>query len=158
MSEPAASLSRRDDLAPGQVLGYQPDRKRFEPSHCRDGQAICDGDGRPVDTYWWSGDGHVLTDEELASAEILYRLDDYREVASEHEWQKYAEADRKALRRQHGCYVTWLVRNGAEPDIETQIRNAYAKLRKAEEDLKAAGRDIEWAARDIAKLEAKRDG
>lgn len=126
------------------------------PNHCRDGQAICDGDGKPRDTYWHS-EQYVLTDEELATAELLYLLDDYHEVRGEHEWQKYAEADREVLRRQHGCYVTWLVRNEAEPDLEMQIRNAYTKLRKAEEDLKHAGRDIEWAARDIAKLEAKRD-
>lgn len=146
---------------PGDVLRYFPQ----DGNHCRQGTAIVHEDGRAVDTFWGlsgGNDGHVLRAGELEEAEVLFKLGEYRQLG-EHwdkrhdEWLTYAPADRECIGSQHQYQSTYFVRIGAEPDLETQIRNAYEKLREAEEKLRSAGRSIEWAARDIAKLEAKRD-
>lgn len=147
---------------PGAVLRY---RTHDGSNHCRQGTAIVHEDGRVVDTFWGlsgGNDGHVLRTSELEDAELLFKLGEYRQLGQhwdkcEEEWLTYAPADRELIGSQHQHQSTYFVRIGAEPDLETQIRNAYEKLREAEEALQSAGHKIEWAARDIALLEAKRN-
>lgn len=150
--ESAQSNLRRSDLAAGDVVRYTPGNNGW----CRHGIAIIAEDGSGRDTYWNSGDGSYVSPERLADAELMFRMGDYRRVEHEDEWIKYAEADRQSFPM--GGYPRRLfVRADAEPDLETQIQNAYARLRTAEEKLSQAGHSIQWAARDIAVLEAKRD-
>lgn len=143
-------------LFPGDVLNYLPDRSRFEPNHCREGIAIVNENGRAVDTFWQGGGDHVLNDVELASVELRFRLGEFHTVKSESEWLKYAEQDRRTITAQHGLQRTFYVRNGAEPDLETQIQNARRELADAERELSSAGNHIRWAAVELAKLEAQR--
>lgn len=138
------------EFQPGDVVRYAP-RDR----HCRHGIAVIDERGTARDTYWADGEYSYVSPERLADAELMFRMGEYRMTRDEDEWIRYAEADRQSFPM--GGYPRRLfVRADAEPDLETQIQNAYARLRKAEEDLRSAGHSIEWAARDIAVLESKR--
>lgn len=135
---------------PGDVVRYTP-----KDHWCRHGIAIIQDNGDGRDTYWSSGDGSYVSAANLTDPELLFRMGDYRRAEHEDEWLKYAEADRRSFPM--GAYPRRLfVRTAAEPDLETQINNAYGELRKAEEDLRSAGHRIQWAGRDIALLEAKR--
>ena len=135
---------------PGDVVRYTP-----KDHWCRHGIAVVHENGGGRDTYWRDGDGSYVSPAALAGGDLMFRMGDVRPVNDEREWAKYAEADRHSFPM--GAYPrTLFVRADAEPDLETQIQNAYGELRKAEEDLKSAGHRIQWAGRDIALLEAKR--
>src|SRR4051812_3135615 len=89
---------------PGDVIGYTP----AGGTHCRQATAVVREDGRAVDTFWGleNSQGHVLSDKELASAELRFRLGEFRKLG-EHwdrkhdEWMTYAPADRQRIGSQH---------------------------------------------------------
>jgi hypothetical protein len=148
---------------PGDVLHYTPSGA-FEPMHCRQATAVVYEDGRAVDTFWGiddRSDGHVLNDKELETAELKFRLGEFRKLG-EHwdrkndEWMTYAPADRQRIGSQHQYQSTYYVRIGAEPDLDTQIANARAELEEAEEAVKSAERRLCWKREDLAKLEGQR--
>lgn len=136
---------------PGDVLSYTPSRGW----HCREGRAIVSTDGRARDTYWGgTWDAHTLSDDELATAELRFNLGDYRSVRYEDEWLTYALADRGIVTHQGGCQRTYYVREGARPDLATQIDNAREAVEAAERNLESAERRLSWRRDDLAKLEA----
>lgn len=146
-------------MTPGDVLRYVPSRR-----HCREGMAVVDEHGRSWDTFWDS-DRHHLTADELATAEVIGNLGDFKHLGSdactgrrdhELEWGRYAPADRLAVTHQHRLQADYYVRRGATPDLDTQIANARSKVEEAEGNLGTAQRRLEWARRDLAKLEAQR--
>ena len=112
------------------------------------------------DTYWRTpGDRHLLTYEELATAEVLFNLDDYDELTereSTSRWEMYKPADRQRITSQHGLVVRWFIRTGAEPDLQTQIENACEAFLDARSKLQSAENRVAVAWRDLAELEAKR--
>lgn len=157
MSETATTALRSGD-----VIRYVPDPSRFEPRWCREGTAVVREDGKAVDTYWGSGsDNHVLLDVEVTTAEVVFNLADYIELDQyrpgvQAEWAKYREDQRHRITSQHGLQSRYFVLNGAEPDLEQQISNAYEALTTAREALNSAARDLEWKAQAVARLEAQR--
>lgn len=135
---------------PGDVVRYTPSR-----DWCRHGIAVVDEHGIGHDTYWRDGDGSYVSPAALAGGVLMFRMGDCRRVSDEYEWAKYAEADRYSFPM--GAYPRNLfVRADAEPDLETQIQSARAKLAEAERSLVSAGNSIRWAAIDLDKLEAQR--
>lgn len=113
-------------LREGDVLQYEPGNK-----HGREGLALVrrspthlSGYAAP-DTYWQHapldrdlGDGHTLTDAELASAVVLFNVADYVRIrkperdALEH-WRRYRPEDRATVTAQHGGRVVYLVKRDA---------------------------------------------
>jgi len=114
-----------------------------------------------ADTYWTS-ENHVLTEEEVASAELLFNLADYDELDRyrRHEsaatWKTYRPEDRETVTSQHGLQTRWFVRKGAEPDLQTQIENACEAYLEAQSKLRSAEADVRYAWQVLAELEAKR--
>lgn len=138
---------------PGTVVRYQSERA---DRWCREGMAIADDRGVLRDTYWDSGNNHVLTDSEAATAEILFVLAEYRELpqAERLSWDDYHSDDRRWITSQHGLVVRLFVRIGAEPDLGTRIENARGAVREAEKGVDSAKRTLEWRRQELAKLEA----
>lgn len=150
----------------GDVLRYRSQRKP-DPHWCREGLAIVNDRGRAVDTYWSSGNDHVLTLEELETARLIANLEDWdlhtqyrRRVGSAMQmgaWEDYREEDRLRITQQHGHIEILYVRKGAQPDLGTKIENARTAVEEAESKLQSAQRRLEWAQEDLAKLEAERE-
>ena len=145
--------------AEGRVVRYLPDQSRHDPRWCREGMAISDHMGRFIDTYWVTGsDAHVLNPVELATVEHLFWLDDYSELDTRggrfkpREWETYAEEDRQHITSQHGLRVRYFIRNGAQPDLPTQIANAEARVERAEEDVRSAQWQLERAREALSEL------
>jgi hypothetical protein len=145
---------------PGDVVRYD-----VAERHCREGMAIAKeragGGVVLVDTFWQSSGEHVLTDDELTTAEMVFNLADYDELdrywhESAAKWKTYAPADRETITSQHGLQVRWFVRKGALPDLQTQIENACEAFLDAQTKLRSAEFRAEVAWRDLAELEARR--
>jgi hypothetical protein len=146
--------------APGDVLRYVP----TGGTHARQCTAIVGENGRAVDTYWGVGrcsDGHVLSAQELETAELVFRLGDFRKLG-EHwddkhdEWMTYAPADRQRIGSQNQWQSTYYVRVGAKPDLETQIANACEAVEDAERDVRSAQSTLQRRREHLAKLERSR--
>lgn len=137
----------------GDVVRYQP-----ESTWCHDGYAVAekrpDGSVVLVDTYWtYVGMSHG-TVVSPAAFDFVCNLGDYDEKP-EHEWEKYAEADRVWIPR-HACYRPLrLVRKGAQPDLATQIENARERVREAERKVESAQSGLAWRREELAALEAQ---
>jgi hypothetical protein len=152
------------DFKVGDVVGYLP-AERFDRWWCREGTAIAkeahDGTVTLADTYWQSGgDAHVLTDDELATAELRFNLADYDELdrydkGSKLAWEKFAEDDRELVTSQHRLECRWFIRKGAVESIDQQIANARARLATAESNLDSARWGVERAQRELAEIEAQ---
>jgi hypothetical protein len=147
-------------FVPGDVLRYAP----TGGTHCRQCTAVVGENGCAVDTYWGVArysDGHVLSAQELETAELLFRLGDFRKLG-EHwddkhdEWMTYAPADRQRIGSQNQYQSTYYVRVGAEPDLETQITNARDSVELAEGNVRIAESRLQWRRQELAELEAKR--
>lgn len=143
-------------FAPGDVVRYRPSQH-----HCREGMAIAEErSGRIMlfDTFWASsGDRHVLTHDEIATAELEFRISDYDELDQSHRsmsgvWKKYAPADRQTITSQHGLQHRYFIRKGAAEDWPTQIDNARQELEEREREADSAQRRVEWAREDLAKV------
>lgn len=153
----------RTEFKPGDVVRYETPGHRS--THCREGMAIAEArlDGVVLfDTYWGTpGDRHLLTYEELGTAELVFNLADYDELdryqhSSPARWKTYKPEDRETVTSQHGLQVRWFVRKDAEPDLATQIENAREVLADAESKLESAEWRVRGAKRDLEQLEAKR--
>jgi hypothetical protein len=152
---------------PGDVLRYRPLRPGVDPNWCREGLAIVNDAGRAVDTYWTSGNDHVLTEAELGTATLIANLEDWdlhtqyrhrvESAMSMGEWQDYREENRLRITQQHGYIESLYVRKGTQPDWYTKVTNQRAAVAKAEAKLGAAERDLEWQREQLAKLEEGRD-
>lgn len=141
----------------GDVLRYTPERL---DRHCREGIArvVRVRDGLAVnDTYWGfyprSIDDHTLTLGELSSAELLFNVYDYLAMESvlsraysrsvlRAEWLRYHPDDRAQIPTQHGLRVLYLVKEGASPDLSTEIVNVEEAVRAAEAELSSAERTL----------------
>jgi hypothetical protein len=130
------------NFKPGDVLSYVP----VGGWHARQGTAIVDERGCAVDTFWGVqgySDGHVLSEAELAEAELKFRLGDYCKLG-EHwdrkhdEWLTYAPEDRQM--------------------IGSQIQNARNAVEDAERGVSSAENRLHWARQDLARLESLRVG
>lgn len=143
----------------GDVIRYVPDGGW----HARQGTAIVNEHGKAVDTFWGDGSGHVLREKELAGAEVVFNLGDYRKLGEhferrQDEWLKYAPEDRQRIGSQSQYQSTYYVRVGAEPSLDTQIENARVAVQDAESAVRSAQQTVEWRKEDLAKLEAERNG
>lgn len=152
-------MSTKTEFKPGDVVRYDTGTER----HCLEGMAIAEARLAGVvlyDTYWRTpGDRHLLTYDELATAEVVFNLDDYDELTereSAARWEMYKPADRERVTSQHGLVVRCFIRKGAEPDLETQIEYARKVVEDAAHKLASARRSLDAAFRDLAELEAKR--
>lgn len=140
----------------GTVIKYSP-AERFDRFWCREGMAIAeeraDGSVFFADTYWGSGmDRHILSDAEVATAEVLFRLDDYRLVDRNETWDDFAPDDRQVITSQHRLQQKLYVRIGSTPDLDTKLENARAKVRAAEEGVEAAKHQLKWAQHDLGEI------
>lgn len=154
--------STRTEFKPGDVVRYDTGMDR----HCREGWAIAEARLDSVvlfDTFWGTpGDRHLLTYDELGTAEVVFNLDDYDELdqyrrhKSAATWKTYRPEDRETVTSQHGLQVRWFVRKGAEPDLQTQIENACEAYVEAQSKLRSAEADVRYAWQVLAELEAKR--
>lgn len=143
----------------GDVVQYD-----VEDPHCREGMAIAkqreDGRTYLADTYW-SSENHILSEAEVASAELVFNLADYDELdqyrhESAAKWKTYAPADRERITSQHGLQVRWFIRKGASPDLQTQIENACEAYVEAQSKLRSAEADVRYAWQVLSELEAQR--
>lgn len=113
----------------GDVLSYVPRR-----SHCREGTAFVVNADRVVDTYWrpfGDGESHVLTEQELTTAEVRFNVHDFDVLDSSgarRKWETYHPDDRSYISSQHGLREVLFVRRGATPDMATQILNAEGEV------------------------------
>lgn len=158
MAEHSLSAQTTTHFAPGDVLRYAP----TGGTHCRQATAIVNENGCAVDTFWGVerySDGHALSADELDTAELSFRLGDYRKLG-EHwdhkhdEWMTYAPADRQRIGSQHQYQSTYYVRVGAEPDLETQIVNAREAVEEAERGVRSAESTLQRRREELARLEA----
>lgn len=148
------------DLNVGDVLRYTPEDGRW----CREGMALVSQYPsssllRAHDTYWGSsGDRHLLTDDELQTAELIFNVMDYDEIGSnsrhmdEAKWSTFAETDRQLITSQHGLQKRWFVRKGAEPSWEQQIKNARGALDEALREADAAVRNVGYRHAELTLL------
>lgn len=148
----------RTEFKAGDVVRYDAAER-----HCREGMAVAETrlDGVVLfDTFWRSaGDRHLLTYDELATAEVVFNLDDYDELTerqSVDRWEMYKLADRETITSQHGLVVRWFVRTGAAPDLQMQIENACVAFLDAQSKLQWAEVRVTNAWLALEQLEAKR--
>lgn len=141
---------RVTDFIDGDVITY-----RSEERHCREGMAVV-ARQQAFDTFWsGGGDRHLLTADELATAELLFNLADFEELdsnsrhMSEAKWNTYATEDRQLITSQHGLQKRWFIRKGAEPSWEQQIANAREKLGKVTCAAESAIRQVGYAQADL---------
>lgn len=144
------------EFRPGDVVRYD-----LTERHCREGMAIAyERHGKVIllDTFWGGyGDRHMLTDDEIATAELIFNVNDYDELdeysrSSPAAWSKYAPADRQLITSQHGLQKRWFTRKGAVEDWPTQIDNARSELEERESEAASASRRVEWARNDLASV------
>lgn len=142
----------------GDVYRYKPER-----THCREGMALAvfsRGNNKVVlrDTYWnahpESIDDHILTEDELQTAEYSFNAGDYGVVEKE-EWLDFHPDDRAAIRSQHGLRVVYLVRRGSSRSLQTQIENAEYEVEVAKKDLASAERWLQCRVERLAELKAE---
>lgn len=143
------------NFRPNDVVRYRPSEH-----HCREGIAIAKDYGSGVvlvDTFWQSGSqhDHVLTENEVATIELIFNTDDYDELdrynsSSERLWNRYATSDRQVVTSQHGLQMRWFIRKGAFPDWNTQIANAREAVADYERRIESMRSALEWARRDLA--------
>jgi len=146
----------------GDVVRYMSERP---DRWCREGLAVTKkigGQTRLVDTYWEMYDpwvSHVLTDDEMATAEHLFNVSDYRALtgSEERRWKEYRPEDRQEITSQHGLVRTLYVRIGSEPDVATKVQNARDDVAEAEEAVRSAESRLDGARRWLAHLEAEAD-
>lgn len=152
----------KTEFKAGDVVRYE--TLTMPSRHCREGWAIArtrdDDSVYLLDTFWGSGDTHVLTDEEIATAELMFNLADYDELdryrshESRAKWETYRPADRETVTSQHGLQVRWFIRKGAQPDLATQIDNARQGVADAYEKLRSADFGVELAWAELKRLES----
>jgi hypothetical protein len=136
------------DFRVGDVVNYQPDPSRFDPTWCREGVALVEDHGNGhldlLDTYWGADridtQAHCLSDAEIETAVLRFSRNDFRRLdrAEAGLWRDYAPVDRQTISAQHGLQCAWYVRKGAQPDLDTRIENAREKVADAESDVRAA--------------------
>lgn len=132
---------------------------------CREGMAVAERRNPYsvvlMDTFWMSGaESHLLTPEEIDTAELLFNVGDYDELdrfspSSEATWQKYARDDRKVITAQHGLQKRWFIRKGATESLPTQITSARELVAQRESELQSAQHRLDWAREDLDKLLAE---
>lgn len=147
---------------PGDVVRYE--TLTMPSRHCREGQAIAEEwKGRIVllDTFWGSSDRHVLTDDEIDTAELVFNLKGYDELdryshESPAKWKRFKPVDRETVTSQHGLQIRWFVRKGATPDLQTQIENACEEYLNAQSKLRSAEENVTRAWQTLQGLETDR--
>lgn len=134
---------------PGTVLRYTPVNR-----WCREGIAVANDNGVPLDTFWSSGEDRIASGTDF---EVLFHLDDYDELprCSRGIWLTYHPDDRQMITSQHGLQRRLFTRKGAVPDHATKVSNARDALEAAEAKARAAQRDVEHAREALAALEAE---
>lgn len=138
----------------GTVVRYDSERR---DGHCREGMAIADDRGVVYDTFWEGGtESHVLTESELATAQPLFHLQDYRELShtERYTWRDYHPDDRQTITAQHGLRVRYFVRLAAGPHLGTRIQNAREAVREAEAQVESAQSALAWRREELARLES----
>jgi hypothetical protein len=134
------------------------DYKIDGPTHCREGVATDGRSGILLDTFWTGGDRHRLTAVESATAEERFDTDDFRELdGNKHgikaEWSTFAPKDRQVITSQHRLQCLYFVRNGATPDLATQIENARQKVADAVSTERSAASSLQRARDELLALE-----
>ncbi|WP_159599975.1 hypothetical protein [Agromyces humi] len=158
-----AGQSRRRipvEFGDGDVLDYEPDR-----FHCREGIAVIENlpsregvEGRMtrenfvVDTFWGSGDDHILSEDELATATVRFNIHDFRKIEPDERFADFSKDDRATLTRQHGNIVSRYIRIGAVPDLATMLENALREVVEREADMEHAASRLESARRQAIDL------
>lgn len=143
----------------GDVLSYTPDQSRFSPRWCREGMAVVravkrtDGERLlALDTYWHSGDEHVLLPVELGSASVLFNLADVRPLERNETYTDFAPGDRFTITHQHGLQRDHYVRLGALPHYPSRVRAQVELVRARRAASESAARAVEWAEKDLRRL------
>lgn len=146
-------------LVVGDVIKYE---TLSRPSgHCLEGLALVEKHPRDKgrlyakDTFWNMGsENHVLSDEELATAERLFNIHDFTALkrGSESIWVSYAPTDRARITSQHGLVQKLYIRKGSQPDLDQRIANAERKVARAEQSTSNAQRDLLAADRELGEL------
>lgn len=144
---------KHSELHEGDVLTWTPADR-----HCREGQAIVvnlrGGLLGAYDTYWVGEKRHWL-DTELATATVQFNLNDYTQTTNREEWLRHLPADRAMITHQHGSITELYLRNGAQPDLNTEIANAVDAVRQASLDVTAAQSRLRRAEARLADLQSQ---
>ena len=139
-------------ISKNDVLSYTPEGGRYS----REGMAVVTGhrsDGSPIaiDTFWAHRDplcDHVLTPGELADAELLFNLDDVREVGKS-EFETFASSDRHLLTNQHGLRSTHYVVKDASPSQAVIVANKRAQVAATLSRIRSLRRSLIWQAQEL---------
>lgn len=122
-----------------------------------------------IDTYWQTGlspdftDGHRLSDEEMAGAEVLFNVSDYSVLAKgpncytekvSEEWHRYAPEDRERVTSQHGLSVVYLVKKGAERSHRAHANRLKARIEGARRELCSAQNHLKSLEEELRAHEA----
>lgn len=134
-------------FAPGSIYEYTPDNGE---RHCREGVAYADSDGSLIDTFWGVPNSdpfirHYLTDTEIATAQLVFNVNDLREARPHETLNWYPKGTVFAVTSQHGLRRQTYVVPGTQPDAEVIIDEAHAAYLAAKDEAAAAQRRVEWA-------------
>lgn len=132
---------------------------------CREGTALgemVNGTLMWRDTFWsYGGQQHVLTDDEVATGTLVFNVHDYEKLDestslarsnSLRTWEQHHPDDRAVLTSQHGLVISYYLRKGAKPDLDTQIDNAKEALVMAKAEADAAQRAVARRQEELASL------
>lgn len=119
------------DFKIGDVVDYTPDIDYTgRPAHhCREGVAIVverkDQSLYLIDTFWGSGtDAHVLSETEVANAELRFNTGEYRELEHNENRDGIPREYWQEIPSQHGLQKRRFVEVGAGPTWEQKHANA----------------------------------
>lgn len=152
-----AERSPMVDVREGDVFRFsysEAERKRrFEPSHCFDGQLVAFKRAagiRLVDTYWLHGlqdrhDSTCFTPDEAERFGTLTYVCNLNEVynASESETNYFDDADVFNLSYQHQCYKNFVIRIGAARSPEKMMLVIEQRIADATREISSAVRSIQ---------------
>jgi len=137
---------------PGAVYSYIPLQH-----HCREGIAVRGKDGLLRDTFWeFTGGDYQPGPGELPTAKFLFHMDDFRVEKYEYTWEKFNPKDRRIITSQHGLQKLFLVRNGADFDLDTMISNAEKKVEERERQLASAQGALNYAKDRLEEIKSQK--
>ena len=93
-----------------------------------------------TDTYWRDPNMHMLSPTELAAAELLGNLDDYRK-SSRDECDTYLDEDVIFIPI-GGTSEKWFVRASAKPDKARTVQQLDWKIESAESKIRSTQREL----------------
>ena len=152
------------NVKPGDIFRFyyseKERQKRFEPTHCFDGQLVAYDNGGSIwlcDSYWLhqfkpSGDRAHPVEKWQEWGELTF-VCNLNEVEKCSDVRYFKESDVFDISYQHGCYKFLAVRKGAQRDQDAMRKAVQEKIREHRSKLESAVRNLEMYAVIAHKIE-----